>query len=106
MNKLTNIKLDGKPAINAFGSGVGEIDIDFFSGDDDHACVTVNLDYNYHSQEIEIDCIDIHTYNDKDGNDLPFDNVDFEDAIIDLIAEHDIMSDYQEAVNQAASDEQ
>jgi hypothetical protein len=106
MKKLTGLSINGRPEITAYPSGCGDIDIDFFSGDEDHTSATVNMNYNYHSDDIEIDCIDIHTHNDKEGNDLPFEDIDFEDAIIDLIADHNIMNDYYDAVNQAASDEQ
>lgn len=103
---MNNVKLYGNANFNAYPSGDGEIDVEFHSGDGDYTSVTINMEYNFHSNEIEIDCIDIHFHEDKDGNELSHDGVDFEDAIIELMAEHDLMTAFQEAVSQAASDAQ
>ena len=103
---MNNVKLYGNATINAYPSGDGEIDIEFHSGDGDYTAATINMNYNHHNQCLEVDCVDIHFHEDKDGNELPHEDVGFDSAIHDLMVDHKLMAAFQEAVNDAASDAQ
>ncbi len=96
---MDNVKLYGSAEINAYPSGDGEIDIEFHSGNGDFTAATINMNYNHHSQCLEVDCIDIHFHEDKDGNEMPFEDINFDGAIDHLIAEHQLIKRFQEAVD-------
>jgi len=106
MKKLPGLELNGSPIIEAYPSGCGTIEIDIYTPEEGNINAVIDMEYVYHHDAIEVDKINIESYNDVDGLELSREGIDLQFSVFEMIESNNLTTMFEDEVAEAANQQQ